>query len=136
MTTSPTLALYGALALLLAAALLAAPAQAQPLPQIPAASWSKRTHDYGEVGLGGNMEAVFKLTNVGGAMLRVMFIEGSSSHIQVIARPRRGIAPGETQLLTVRFKPRGAGPFREHLRVTTNEPGSPVWVLTLKGVHR
>ncbi|MEL6182099.1 MAG: DUF1573 domain-containing protein, partial [Myxococcota bacterium] len=118
---------------------LATAAWSQPLPQRPIAQWSSQHHNVGSVSFGAQPSAVFKVTNIGGAPLEVMFVQPSSVRLVVLGRPRRPIWPGETQLLTVRYMPRQRGPFQVHLVVTTNEPSrqgnTTQTKLTLEGVQ-
>ena len=89
--------------------------------------------DFGEKWAGEKVEARVRLSNVGTEPLHIEKIK-TGCGCTTAGLDRKVLAPGESRDLTIRYNKKRAGKVTQRVRVHSNDPGSPVAVVTLKGM--
>lgn len=98
---------------------------ADELANAPVASFSEKTHDFGEMKQGEKKEHTFMLKNDGKSELIIRNIR-SSCGCTAVAPSKKVIAPGESAPVKVTFDSRGKrGRQSKSITVITNDPKTP-----------
>src|SRR6185295_5142490 len=110
---------------------LAACAKAPPAPRIEAASDRERRVDLGALWLGEERTHAFALKNGGDAPLTLGEVRSTCGCL-IADVSRKDVAVGETRTLPVTFRAdKSLGHVEKELRVATNDPALPWFVVTL-----
>jgi len=98
---------------------------AEELAKAPVASFSEKSHDFGEMKQGDKKEHTFTLKNNGKSELIIRNIR-SSCGCTAVAPSKKVIAPGESAPVKVTFDSRGKrGRQSKSITVITNDPKTP-----------
>lgn len=100
-------------------------------PNAPNISFSKTTHDYGTIFVGGDGNSEFEFTNTGKEPLILSSVK-SSCGCTVPSWPREPIMPGKKEKITVKYDTNRIGPINKTITVMSNAKTSPV-VLKITG---
>ena len=102
----------------------------------PHISVSPTSYNYGNVNVGKSSHAIFKVVNTGKVNLtisKVQVIGGDAGMFSLWLTGSRILKPSSGYSLTVYFKPTSKGPKTATLRITSNDPNTPVIDLPLSG---
>lgn len=89
-------------------------------------------HDFGRIRVGEKAAHRFRITNDGGAELKILRLVSSCGCTSTVAG-KDTLAPGESTDLETAFNAEGfRGPVAKTVEVVTNDPASPSLTLTLK----
>ncbi len=94
-------------------------------------SFSKTTHDYGTIYVGGDGNSEFEFTNTGKEPLVLSSVR-SSCGCTVPSWPREPILPGKKEVIKVKYDTGRIGPINKTITVMSNAKTSPV-VLKITG---
>ncbi|HLN53434.1 MAG TPA: DUF1573 domain-containing protein [Lentimicrobium sp.] len=109
----------------------AKPAVAIDNPNAADISFSKTTHDYGTIFVGGDGNSEFEFTNTGKEPLVLSSVR-SSCGCTVPSWPREPILPGKKEVIKVKYDTGRIGPINKTITVMSNAKTSPV-VLKITG---
>lgn len=93
--------------------------------------FDKMEHDYGTINQGDNGVCEFRFTNNGTEPLIIQNAKGSCG-CTVPEWPKEPIAPGESNVIKVKYDTKRVGPINKSVRITTNVSDQPI-VLRIKG---
>jgi len=103
-----------------------------PVTGGPEVSFEKDVHDYGTVAQNGDGTCEFKFTNTGTEPLIISNAKGSCG-CTVPQWPREPIAPGESNVIKVKYDTKRVGPINKSVTLTTNATSTPTKVIRIKG---
>lgn len=93
--------------------------------------FDKEIHDYGTIDQHGDGSCEFKFTNTGSEPLIISNAKGSCG-CTVPEWPRKPIAPGESEVIKVKYDTKRVGPINKSVTITYNGT-PPTKVLRIKG---
>lgn len=99
--------------------------------KLPAISFEKTVHDYGNIIKGGDGTSEFEFKNTGKADLVLTNVR-SSCGCTVPQWPREPIAPGKTGVIKVKYDTNRIGMINKSITVESNAPEARI-VLNIKG---
>lgn len=100
-------------------------------PNAPEITFTKTTHDYGTISVGGDGSSVFEFTNTGKEPLILSSVR-SSCGCTVPSWPREPILPGKKESIKVKYDTGRIGPINKTITVVSNAKTSTV-VLRITG---
>jgi hypothetical protein len=95
-------------------------------------TFEKETHDFGKMKQHGDASTEFKFTNTGTEPLIIANAKGSCG-CTVPEWPREPIAPGESNVIRVKYDSKRIGPINKSVTITSNAANSPSKVIRIKG---
>jgi hypothetical protein len=95
--------------------------------------FEKIEHDFGTLKQDSPCEVNFKLTNTGKAPL-ILAEAKPSCGCTTPTFPKEPIAPGKSEVITVKYDSHRVGPFDKTVTVTSNAISTPETVIKIKGV--
>jgi hypothetical protein len=95
-------------------------------------SVNKDLHDYGTIKQYADGTSEFEISNVGNQPLVITRCQGSCG-CTVPECPQVPIAPGKTEIITVKYDTKRLGSFQKSVTITTNDPNMPSKVVKIKG---
>ncbi len=103
----------------------------EQLANAPVATFTEKSHDFGEMKQGDKREHTFELTNTGKSDLIIRRVR-TSCGCTAVAPSKKVIAPGETAPIKVTFDSRGKrGRQSKSITVITNDPKTPTSTLRI-----
>lgn len=94
--------------------------------------FEKDVHDYGTIKQFGNGVYEFKFTNTGNEPLTISNAKGSCG-CTVPEWPREPIAPGESNVIKVKYDTKRVGPFGKSVTLQSNATNNPTKTIRIKG---
>lgn len=88
--------------------------------------------DYGEIPYGSDGVRTFTFTNTGDEALIIKNVD-SSCGCTIPTEPEGAIAPGETDIIKVKYDTKRVGPIRKIITVYSNAAEKPTYTLRIKG---
>lgn len=95
-------------------------------------SFDKDVHDYGTIEQGGDGTCEFTFTNNGSKPLIISRAKGSCG-CTVPSWPKEPIAPGDSDVIQVKYDTKRVGPINKSVTITSNAKNSPTKVIRIKG---
>ena len=95
-------------------------------------SFEKEIHDFGTFEQNGNGTYEFKFTNSGDAPLIISNSKGSCG-CTVPVWPKEPIAPGESNVIKVKYDTKRIGAFNKSITITSNAKNDATKVIRIKG---
>ena len=95
-------------------------------------SFEEEIHDFGTFDQHGNGTFEFKFTNTGDAPLIISNSKGSCG-CTVPVWPKEPIAPGESNVIKVKYDTKRIGSFNKSVTITSNAKTDPTKVIRIKG---
>ena len=94
--------------------------------------FEKDVHDFGNMKQHGDASTEFKFTNTGAAPLIISNAKGSCG-CTVPEWPREPIAPGQSNIIKVKYDSKRVGPINKSVTITSNAENSPTKMIRIKG---
>jgi len=95
-------------------------------------SINKDVHDYGTIKQYANGTCTFEISNIGNEPLVISRCQGSCG-CTVPECPQVPIAPGNTEVITIKYDTKRLGSFQKTVTITTNDSNMPSKVVRIKG---
>lgn len=105
-------------------------------PTVPASSDTKiyvvdKVYDFGEITPLDTPEGTFQIKNIGTDTLHLTDVKVCCGAQHTLSSDQ--LAPGDTSVLTVKYRGTSVGPFEKYLTVYSNDAAEPAVKLTIKG---
>ncbi len=114
------------------------PLSGRGTPEPPIITVSVNTLDFGEIAIGNSVENRFEITNDGVSRLEgnLEIVGGAGSEYYSFEPDEFSLNSGQSSQFTVSFSPEEVGEFNSTLRVNSNDPETPVYIIELWGSGR